>query len=242
MIQLSSTQKKVLEIYRNEGHIKAWNYWKLIGNTYGIFLGEVPSNHFINGISLANHVGLTKGVLCNIDVPWLKFLLDGNIIYVPMKPLMHSVSWDKINECGAVFENEGATIDIDSNTYDITLLRGLNRNYNLSEKCYGFDVDFTHTSEWNRLMYPIHSGVHTDVNNQSNPSVPYAQWATYSDDDLTVYHRAGNGTVTWVQEEQNTDTTFRFARGYGGVTYVTRYTTTIAGSNLGWRPALRLIK
>jgi len=155
---------------------------------------------------------------------------------------MHSVSWDKINECGAVFENEGATIDIDSNTYDITLLRGLNRNYNLSEKCYGFDVDFTHTSEWNRLMYPIHSGVHTDVNNQSNPSVPYAQWATYSDDDLTVYHRAGNGTVTWVQEEQNTDTTFRFARGYGGVTYVTRYTTTIAGSNLGWRPALRLIK
>ena len=241
MIELTSTQKKVLDLYHNDGPQKAWNYWKLMGNTYGIFLGEVPSDEFIDGKSLANHIGLTEGRLCNVVAPWLKFILDGNIVYVPMKPLMHSVTWNAINECGAVFENEGATINVGGENYDITLLRGVNRNCIISGRYYGWDMDFTHTSEWNRLMYPIHSGIHTDNDNPSNPSVPYAQWATYSDVDLTVYHGTGNGTVTWVQEAQNTDTTFRFIRGGNGVTYVRSSTTTLANSNIGWRPALRLI-
>jgi len=242
MIQLSSTQKKVLDIYHNEGHIKAWNYWKLLGNTYGIFLGEVPSDEFIDGGTLANHIGLSEGVLCNIDTLWLKFILDGNIIYVPMKPLMHTVSWDDINECGAVFENEGVTINIGDNIYDTTLLRGLNENYNLSGKFYGFDVDHTHTSEWNRLMYPIHSGMHTDNDNPSSPSVPYAQWATYSDSDLGIQYTLDCGTASWVQETQNTNDTRRFFRAGNGVTHVGSYTSTLANSNDGWRPALRLIK
>jgi len=241
MIKLTSTQQKVLEIYHNEGHVKAWNYWKLMGNAYGIFLGEVPSDEFIDGKSLANHIGLTEGILCNIDTSWLKFLLDGNIIYVPIKPLIHSVTWNAINGCGAVFENEGATINVGGENYDITLLRGVNRNCIISGRYYGWDMDFTHTSEWNRLMYPIHSGIHTDDRNQSNPSVSYAQWATYSDGDLLVHNSFGNGTATWVQEAQNTDTTFRFFRGNFGITSVSRVTTPPATSSLGWRPALRLV-
>ena len=240
MIELSSTQKKVLDIYHNEGHIKAWNYWRLMGNTYGIFLGEVPSNEFIDGKSLAMYIGLTEGVLCNVDTPWLKFILDGNLIYVPMKPLMYSVSWNAINKCGAVFENEGVNIDIDGNTYDITLLRGLNRNYDLSGKCCGWDMNYTHTSEWNRIMYPIHTGIHTDANNPSIPSIPFAQWASYSDEDLLVHRDFGTGSYTWVQETRNTDASRRFGRGYGGVAYVNSYTTTLASSDVGWRPALRL--
>ena len=153
---------------------------------------------------------------------------------------MHSVSWDDINECGAVFENEGTNIDIDSNTYDITLLRGLNKNYNLSGKFYGFDMDCTHTSEWNRLMYPIHSGMHTDNDNPSNPSVLYAQWATYSDSDLGVQYTSDSETANWVQETQHTNDTKRFYRGNVGVTYVSSLTSTIAYSGIGWRPALRL--
>ena len=242
MVELTSTQKKALDIYHNDGHVKAWNYWKLMGNTYGIFLGEVPSNDFIDGETLANHIRLTEGVICNIDTPWLKFLLDGNIIYVAMKPLMHSVSWDDINKCGAVFENEGATINIDSNTYDITLLSGANRNCILSGQCYGFDMDFTHTSEWNRLMYPVHSGVHEDNDNPSTPSVSYAQWATYSDSDLGVRYTPDRGTAAWVQETQHTNDAKCFNRGYNGVTYVCSSTPTVATSDFGWRPVLRTIK
>jgi len=240
MIKLTSTQQKALDINHNEGHIKSWNYWKLMGNTYGIFLGEVPSNEFINGESLANHIGLTDGVLCNIDTPWLKFLLDGNIIYVPMKPLMHSVSWDAIDECGAVFENEGAMIDIGSNTYDITLLRGLDAS-KFDSDVYGYDVSLTHNSEWNRLMYPIHIGSgYQSAAYSLTPSVPFNEWASYTDDDLVVDYGAGDGSYSWVQETQNTDTTESFSRGYIGVTYVNSYTTTFAPSNYGWRPALRL--
>ena len=240
MIELSTSQQKVLDIYHNEGHIKAWNYWKLIGNTYGIFLGEVPSDDFIDGVSLANHIGLTNGVLCNIDTPWLKFILDGNIVYVPMTALMHSVPWDAINECGAVFENEGATINVGGKNYDITLLRGLNRNCIISGRYYGWDMDYTHTSEWNRLMYPIHSGIHTDSGNPTVGSVPYAQWATYSDSDLDVGYTSDSGSATWVQETQHTNDTKRFTRGSGGVTNAFRIITASAYSGTGWRPALRL--
>ena len=242
MIELSTTQQKVLDICHNEGHVKAWNFWKLIGNTYGIFLGEVSSNEFIDGKTLANHIGLTEGVLCNFDTQWLKFILDCNIIYVAMKPLMHSVSWDSINDSGAVFENEGAIIDIDGNTYDITLFRGLNGNI-VSNKglLYGFDKSETNMSEWNRLMYPIHSGIHTDNDNPKVGSVPYAQWASYSDSDLDVQYTSESGTATWVQETRNTDITFRFVRGGNGVTSIVGATSTFAYSDVGWRPALRLI-
>jgi len=235
MIKLSTTQQKVLAIYHNEGHVKAWNYWKLMGNTYGIFLGEVPSNDFIDGKSLANHIGLTEGVLCNNDTPWLKFLLDGNFIYVPVKPLMHSVSHEAINVCGAVFENEGATINIGGNVYDITLLRGLNENYNPNKDYYGFDDVNTHSSEWNRLMYPIHSGVHTDSDNPIIGSVPYGLWASYS--DLLVHYKCGDGSGTWSQEV--IDDEFRPVRGYVGVTHVDNVSATSTTSHLGWRPALR---
>jgi len=81
-----TTQQKVLDIYHNEGHVKAWNYWKLMGNTSSIFLGEVSGHEIIDGKLLSNHIGLTEGVLCNVDTPWLKFILDGNIVYVAKKP------------------------------------------------------------------------------------------------------------------------------------------------------------
>ena len=243
MIQLSSTQKKVLDIYHNEGHVKAWNYWKLVGNTYCIFLGEVPSHEFIDGKSLANHIGLTEGVLCNVDTSWLKFILDGNIIYVPMKPLMHSVSWDKINECGAVFENVGATIDIDSNTYDITLLRGLNVNHNSDKKIAGYDNPETHKSEWNRLMYPLHKGVrvHTYIRNPSQ--IPYALWRAYSNIDMVMdYQQCNNGSITLVQESLMIDKRLCYCRGGDGVCSIDLGSSSIDDSNFGWRPALRFIK
>jgi len=239
MIELTSTQKKVLDLYHNDGPQKAWNYWKLMGNTYGIFLGEVPSDEFIDGKSLANHIGLTEGRLCNVVAPWLKFILDGNIVYVPMKPLMHSVTWNAITNCGAIFEHEGATIDIGNSNYDITLLRGLNKQYSPNERYYGFDIVDTHNSEWNRLMYSIHSGMHTDNDNPSNPSVPYAQWATYSDSELVTHCECGDGSAIWTQEIL--DDNIRLNRGSNGVTVVYGSSATYTMCDLGWRPALRLI-
>ena len=103
----------------------------------------------------------------------------------------------------------------------------------------GYDLAYTHTSEWNRLMYPIHSGVHTNTSNPSTPSVPYAQWATYSDSDLLVHNSFGNGSYSWTQETPATSTQ-RLRRGYNGVAFVSSFLATTTTTSYGWRPCLRL--
>ena len=216
------------------------------------FFGEVPTSELITGDDLATAIGLIAGTSQYSTEPWLKFALDDNIIYIAKKPYRHTVSWEHIYQAGAVYGTgdnglypsggnrlQDANISVDGFSLDVTLLKGTNTDPAIYTS-NGWDMDYTHTSEWNRLMYPVHSGVHTDSRNPSSPSVPYAQWATYSDSDLIVDYRTGNGSVTWVQEAQNTDTTVRFGRGNIGVTYVSRVTTANASSNIGWRPALRL--
>lgn len=216
-VGLTSTHRKVLEIYHNEGHVKAWNYWRLIGNTYGIFLGEVPSTDFIDGESLSRHIGLTKGKLCNINSPWLKFILDGNIIYVPMNPLRYAVSRNDI-------DNEGDIININGNNFNITLLHGLSGT--TSEE-----------SEWNRLMYPIHTGMH-DVSSHPDSSVPFNQWANYTDEDLGNSVNFGYGKCSWMREIIDNTAVIR------GCDVVTDFGFQFLKHDYrhyGWRPALRMI-
>jgi len=218
------------------------------------FFGEVPTSELITGDDLATAIGLAAGTSQFSNEPWLKFALDDNIIYVAKKPYRHTVSWENIYQAGAVYGTndngynpsggerlQDAHITVDGYSLDVTLLRGANTDPALYTAT-GYDMDYTHTSEWNRLMYPIHTGVHTDSGNPSSPSVPYAQWASYPDSDLFVHNSFGSGSYSWVQETQNTDTARRFLRGYYGVTYVTRSTGSAAdaNSNVGWRPALRL--
>lgn len=242
MVELSGVHKKVLDIYSNKGYINAWNYWKLMGLNYGILLGEVTSGDFIDGESLTKHIQLSEGVLCNNDTPWLKFLLDGNIIYVPMKPIMHSVSWDAINACGSVFENNGTTIDIGGNTYDVTLLRGQHSTMCVEESLER-NISIYDFSEWNKLLYPIHTGdLDVYIMNRCR-DVPFSQWAMYNDDDLITHHHAGNGSSTLTQDivTHSNFAELRFYRGYGDVTDA-GVTETIPDCKMnGYRPALRLI-
>jgi len=227
-------------------------YELIAGDMTAGFFGEVPVSELITGDDLATAIGLSAGTSQYSNEPWLKFTLDGNIIYVAKKPYRHTVTWENIYQAGAVYGTgdnglypsggdklQDANISVDGFSLDVTLLRGTNTDPAIYSN--GFDMDYTHTSEWNRLIYPIHSGVHTDSSNPSTPSVPYAQWATYSDGDLLVHNSFGNGSFSWVQETQNADTARRFIRGGIGVTYVYRNTSTDVDRGYGWRPALRLI-
>ena len=224
----------------------------IAGDMTAGFFGEVPTSELITGDDLATAIGLTAGTSQFSNEPWLKFALDDNIIYVAKKPYRHTVSWENIYQAGAVYGTgdnglypsggdrlQDAKITVDGFSLDVTLLRGTNTDPAIYTS-NGYDMDYTHTSEWNRLMYPIHSGIHTDSSNPSSPSVPYAQWATYSDEDLLLHQNLGNGSYSWVQETQNTDTARHFFRGDYGVTRVGSHTATYAVSGFGWRPALRL--
>jgi len=223
----------------------------IAGDMTAGFFGEVPTSELITGDDLATAIGLTAGTSQYSTEPWLKFALDGNIIYVAKKPYRHTVSWQHIYQAGAVYGTgdngynpsggdilQDTNISVDGFSLDVTLLKGANTDPTGTDAT-GYDLAFTHNSEWNRLMYPIHSGIHTNSNNPSTPSVPYAQWATYSDSDLLVHSSFGSGSYSWTQETPVTSTQ-RLIRGYVGVTRVTRTTATNTSSSLGWRPCLRL--
>lgn len=216
------------------------------------FFGEVSPNDFITGNALASSIGLSSGTAQFSDEPWLKFCIDGEIVFVAKKTYRSGISWEQIYQAGAVYGTgdngsnpsgsnrlQDATVTIGGDDYRVTLLKGVNGDP--SPNLAGYDLYFTHGSEWNRLMYPIHSGVHTESLNPDTPSIPYAQWATYSDADLLVHRDFGNGAYSWTQETPIDNTTSRFNRGSYGVPYVRRTTSTHTNSAYGWRPALRLI-
>jgi len=215
----------------------------IAGDMTAGFFGEVPTSELITGDDLATAIGLTAGISQNSNEPWLKFALDDNIIYVAKKPYRHSISWQHIYQAGAVYGTgdnglQDANISVDGFSLDVTLLKGANTDPTGTD-AVGYDLAYTHNSEWNRLMYPIHSGVHTDSSNPSTPSVPYAQWATYSDGDLLVHRDFGDGSYSWTQETPASSSR-RPGRGGLGVTHVFNTSATNITVGAGWRPCLRL--
>ncbi len=82
---------------------------------------------------------------------------------------------------------------------------------------YGYDPIQAYGSEWNRLMYPIHSGNHTNTQNPSPVSgekIRFGTIAKYTDTDLVVdYRTLDNGSYSWCQETFSTYVGTCFRRG-----------------------------
>jgi hypothetical protein len=204
------------------------------------FYGEVLASELMDGVELAAKIGLTAGVAFNSDTPYLKFNLGGETLFVPKRPHRHTISWDQINARNAVYGGANAPVveSVFLDKFKVRLLRGAASDP--TTDAGGWDIPTTHGSEWNRLLYPIHSGVHTDT---SNPTVhtdptaaPFGSWAQYSDADL-VLRGTDNGRANWCQETPATSTQ-RVYRGNSGVTHLSRATSSSAGSLFGWRAVL----
>ena len=229
-------------------------------STWG-FYGEVASTDFITGDALASAIGLSAGTSQHNTSDWLKFASNGQVILVPKLTFRHSVSWEQIYQAGAVYGDDtngsnpsgaarlqDAVVTVDGFDYRVRLLRGAGADPTVQGAdglWYGYDIDLSHGSEWNRLLYPIHSGVHTDANNpttHSDPNAtPFGSWASYSDADLLVHNSFGNGSYSWCQETNGDNTDNRVIRGYNGVSFFFRNTATATNAFYGWRPALELV-
>jgi hypothetical protein len=201
------------------------------------FYGEVGPEEFITYGALSTLVGLSAGTLQHdAESLWLKFSLDGSPLYVMKKPARHTVSWDQLHAAGLVFGTN--TVEVQGLTYQVRLLRGAASDPTTDD--IGFDIPTSHGSEWNRLLYPIHSGVHTNTNNptvHTDPTAaPFGSWAQYSDSDL-VLRDTDNGRLTWCQETAATSTQ-RVYRGNPGVTTLFRNTSSTTRSDVGWRAVL----
>lgn len=201
-----------------------------------VFHGEVlPSEIGIDGHILSEHLNLTAGQAQFPGEPWLKFTLDGKTIYLAKKPLRYALSWDQLNEVGAV--DGSATIARNGKSYRVRLLRGTAKAPGINE--VGFDTPSTHGSEWNRIMYRIHNGKHTDPKNKTN-SNPLPKLANYGDDDLLLYPSFGHGSRCWCADSVGDN--YRVIRGYSGVSNLYRELTSALHIKSGWRPVLELIE
>ena len=207
------------------------------------FLGEVLTGDFINGEELATAIGLVAGTAQNTTEPWLHFILDGVELYVAKKPYRHSVSWNQINAAEAVFGTK--TVTINKLEYKVRLLKTVASGDTYTGSTGAWDPVEARGSEWNRLMYPIHSGKHIDPNNPSSVSgerIRFGTLAQYTDADLVVHNSAGNGSYSLCQETPSSNTGSRVVRGRHGVSYLFWTTASNTTSHIGWRPVLELVE
>lgn len=200
---------------------------KLIGGdmTAGFF-GEVPVAELITGASLATQVGLSAGVERNSDEPWLKFAIDGKIVYYAKKSFRSAISRNSVS----VAINKSITIG--KNTFLVSL-PGVR---NPTPPAYSDlpDGPYTHNSEWNRLMYPItQATTEHPKNSQVGPN-----WAQYTAEELSMSPSTGNGVATWGLEMEGSSGLWR---GNDGVSSISRSTPSLAYAGYGWRPRLELM-
>lgn len=106
------------------------------------FFGFVDSFEFFTREELDNILGLHKGVAINSNNKWFKFWDHGKVLFVPMKPLRHSLSWDDIDDVDAVY---GTIVNNGNYQFNCRLLTGGTTPE---------DKD----NEWDRLMVPLNNG------------------------------------------------------------------------------------
>lgn len=246
---MSYAQEKVLELCNDEEYERAWLYWKLVGNSYSIFLGEVFSEDFIDGETLASQMTLTNGRPINSDTSWLKFFYLDEIIYIPKKPVRHNIQWSAIYMSGAVYGSgdcggvnlkskkiQDSRVYVNDNNYQVSLIQSSDSKSNVSPALVGHGLSCTKSSEWNNLLFPIHEGCNDFIHTVDD--VPFNVWESYTDEDLGIGTRQKGG-ASWTQEVSND--------GYGSPTYrgrrgISHYATHILPTSVeyfGWRPALR---
>lgn len=114
------------------GNKEAGFYGFVQPKEFGEIVGNVTGKTAMAGDNLALAIGLAQGTAINSNTPWMKFSSKGKVVFVPVKPLRHSVSWDSIYKQGAVFGDDsdnksapgsrsGSLISINGNTNSIVL-------------------------------------------------------------------------------------------------------------------------
>ena len=201
------------------------------------YFGVVPTSELFTGTEIALACGITEGTVQFNDVGWLKFAIDGKIIFKSKKTIRHSISWDHINSKGCVKGTK--TVTKGGHTYKVRLMKGALTDpsrYDLPDKgAMG--------SEWNKLMLPIHikakdksweypANVETDI--------PY--WGIdFTDADLQTHNSHGDGSYHWCQEVSNDNPAGRVYRGNLGVSYSSRRTSSATNASVGWSPVLEYV-
>jgi hypothetical protein len=227
------------------------------------YYGFVESADLITGDALASQIGLTAGGAQFSDSGWFKFYVGPcaacnrtspkrpYVIYVASMPYRYSTSWDAINAVNAVYGDRIETIG--SHDYRVRLIQGATTNPTATSYGTSCADDPGLDSEWNELFYRIH----TDVPDCSVPNIGMpggyatsrhggpqsagANWAEYTNTQTGVLNTINNGSASWAQESDGTDTSKRVYCGYTGVAFWASNTSSYANTYFGWRPVLEFV-
>ena len=168
----------------------------IAGDEWLGYYGVTSAEDLISGDGLATLIGLKAGTSQFSDEGWLKYNNAGELTYVAKKAFRYNISWNPINDVNSVFGNR--RVQIDNHIFIIRLLS---------------------TSEWDRLIYPIHAS--------------YGTWASFSDSDIQV--TSGNGRGTWTSTPSSSN---RILRGDASVEFSYAGSPSSAGTGYGFRPVL----
>lgn len=213
---------------------------------YHGFFGELTSEEFITAQELANEFKITTGTLLNNTSPWLKFLIDGKIVFTPKLPIWQGLSYELLYNRGLVYGdddngkyplgigvNQFRVINVKGYLFKVRLIKGsLNDPYSgTTSTSSTYEDPATIGSEWNRMFYNIVTG--------SFPSQEGEKWATYSQAEVGI--STGNGGLTLCQETYSSNLNNKLLRGANSVMTPrsTVYNELVATT--AWRPVLELV-
>lgn len=73
---------------------------------FGLIASNPEGKQELSATNLATAIGLTGGSAINDKVAWMKFSRKGKTLFVPVKPLRHSTTWNQIYNAGAVYGDD----------------------------------------------------------------------------------------------------------------------------------------
>lgn len=162
---------------------------------------------------------------------WVEVNDGSDKILICDRNLLCNITWDRLNAlgfCGA--KGSGKKITIDGQQYELFMLTGGKDGNAQSET--------TASNEWDKYIGNLgkFSGLPTlqslDYQNSSS-SVNFT----------TAHNKIWNwaGCYSWCQNTTINGSSYRVCRGYGGARYWSNGSSSNCYSNIGWRPALRVL-
>lgn len=179
----------------------------------------------INGTEISNSLGLTAGRLNHESLSWLKFRIAGNIIFVPMRPIRHSLHWSNIDDQNLVYGNR--TLPIGNHLFRVRLLKGSYSDPSTEPE--NFFEPWNDTTEWGRTLGRVAS---TSANGSG-------EWSNYSAADLDV--TSGTAGSSWCQEKENNGSGYVIRGGGNSGVDFFGYRDD-AATYRAWRPVLELVQ
>lgn len=197
------------------------------------YFGTLAGGSFVLTNSLKTALGITTGTVITGAPTWLKFLIDGKIIFFPTASLMHTVSWQLLYQKGAVYgiDGPGAYPSPDGSPIPQTAILAYGgRTYRIRMMSVALTDPnspgtINKTTEWGRLILPINQGTLASATEGG------VKWAELN---LSI-------DKTGILVKESYTSTGFITAPFTNATTTSTLNKTGSQSNIQWRPVLELI-